>query len=648
MICRTNLKSTHINISSNNGTTHNKTNKVKVKSSNKKGGKSSKKTNRKDQYQLPKLKRKRSCAGKLKMLMRAPAKLAFVMFVIIFSALVFFEVIELEHEIILKGYSRFQIRWQRFKRRLGFVKPIKKGSIKPGKNSHFQVSYDKEILAKQMPIEAKNQNQNQKTEEDEDFDKNGDIVIKSNLNKIKPDVTDDTVCDNPDFGPLDGYKNDKYLLALPFFDVGPNNLYRLFKETIPLAADLERTLIVPPFHRHPRMEADIDPEKDKNVPKARVPIFDQDYVVQVEMDPDRTIDFNCLNKKLPLLPYSEYKKICRNNIDLVIECGDVDIKRRKGIKYFTGATGLKVKKADTIQNIDNPVQIKALLKKIENYKCISVALGRKCVGERVDWFYKWKEFAPFVQRPAKIRNLTKAFLKIQFNNQPHLAMHWRYDPYDWNDMCKSSRPDAAKLTNAEICHFVDQMVQSAKNDDDLIKKIGKNVQSFMEKMNLKNAYLTGPPGLNSTFQGIKAHVGTDGSDFQFYTIEDIKKWANQASNKKSLAAPPYNLNQKDIDEIFDTNYEASLLEQELCVRSEKFLAAPLSSWSQTVMLDRAVLFDWDQMGQFDESILSVLVPDLEHVPALIWLFPEGRTQKEMEIGKKDDQFGVKLNFGPKL
>ena len=54
--------------------------------------------------------------------------------------------------------------------------------------------------------------------------------------------------------------------------------------------------------------------------------------------------------------------------------------------------------------------------------------------------------------------------------------------------------------------------------------------------------------------------------------------------------------------------------------------------------------NWSKLGEKDESILSVLTPDLEHVPNLIWLFPEGRTQKELDLKKNEDTFGVNLNF----
>ena len=38
----------------------------------------------------------------------------------------------------------------------------------------------------------------------------------------------------------------------------------------------------------------------------------------------------------------------------------------------------------------------------------------------------------------------------------------RYDVYDWNDMCKESRPDAAKDRNGQICHYAERLAEGDK------------------------------------------------------------------------------------------------------------------------------------------------------------------------------------------
>ena len=54
-----------------------------------------------------------------------------------------------------------------------------------------------------------------------------------------------------------------------------------FQEAVPIARLMNYTLVVPPFHRHPRMELFVvdqkTAEKDKYEPKVNVPIFDTMY-----------------------------------------------------------------------------------------------------------------------------------------------------------------------------------------------------------------------------------------------------------------------------------------------------------------------------------------------------------------------------------
>jgi len=52
--------------------------------------------------------------------------------------------------------------------------------------------------------------------------------------------------------------------------------------------------------------------------------------------------------------------------------------------------------------------------------------------------------------------------------------------------------------------------------------------------------------------------------------------------------------------------------------SSKFIASLLSSWFQTVIVDRMAIGIMD-----DESILKICLPGVDELPELFWLFPEG-------------------------
>ena len=61
-----------------------------------------------------------------------------------------------------------------------------------------------------------------------------------------------------------------FVLPMLYFDMGPNNLFRLLRQGAITASRLSRTVVVPVFHRHPRMG---DNAKNPFV----LPIFDTNY-----------------------------------------------------------------------------------------------------------------------------------------------------------------------------------------------------------------------------------------------------------------------------------------------------------------------------------------------------------------------------------
>ena len=88
------------------------------------------------------------------------------------------------------------------------------------------------------------------------------------------------------------------MLPLLPFDVGPNNLFRVFKESIPIAYELNYTLTMPIFHQHPRMEKFVtgtnNTENKNHDPLVHALIFKTDFVVKAEVNPEHTVDFELL------------------------------------------------------------------------------------------------------------------------------------------------------------------------------------------------------------------------------------------------------------------------------------------------------------------------------------------------------------------
>ena len=68
----------------------------------------------------------------------------------------------------------------------------------------------------------------------------------------------------------------------------------------------------------------VDPN-DKYIPKVKVPIFDTDFTVEIETNPEHTVDYDLLRSFHPAIPYSEFELACEKTIETLIEV--IEIKR---------------------------------------------------------------------------------------------------------------------------------------------------------------------------------------------------------------------------------------------------------------------------------------------------------------------------------
>jgi hypothetical protein len=115
-----------------------------------------------------------------------------------------------------------------------------------------------------------------------------------------------------------------------YFDMGPNNLFRLLRQGAVTAYQMGRTIAVPVFHRHPRMG---DEAKHPFV----LPIFDTNYTVDLVWPADDTIDTNALAQKMHVIDMQHLKTECNNQLDTIVRCGEVDPKREDGLVHFQRA-----------------------------------------------------------------------------------------------------------------------------------------------------------------------------------------------------------------------------------------------------------------------------------------------------------------------
>ena len=68
------------------------------------------------------------------------------------------------------------------------------------------------------------------------------------------------------------------------------------------------------------MEIFIDSKENKESEKTvNVPIFDTEYSVEIESQPEHTVDYDLLRTLLPAVTYKEFEAKCGKTIDMLVE-----------------------------------------------------------------------------------------------------------------------------------------------------------------------------------------------------------------------------------------------------------------------------------------------------------------------------------------
>ncbi|XP_076812660.1 uncharacterized protein LOC143459403 isoform X1 [Clavelina lepadiformis] len=389
------------------------------------------------------------------------------------------------------------------------------------------------------------------------------------------------------------------LIPILYYNMGPNNLFRIFKETISIALSMNRTLVVPPFHHHPRME-NLQENDMSDEETMDVAIFDQTYTSAIETEPEKTIDLRALRYLMPTVDIKEYYRKCGEKITTVLTCGLIAGKREEGLEHFKQVLKLTVGRIHRVDNFRDVVEdsnrkphLSDAIHETRNEHCVGLALGAGCLGSRQSWSSYWRHFSSYVRRPSKIKVLAKQFVEKIFHGKPFLAIHWRYDNEDWQDMCKASRPSSVRQMNKAMCDMANELVTNATSVDFIAKKL----LAYATVKNIECIYFAAPPQMTLTLKRLKWKLPN------VYIVSDVLKFAT--------------INDLMID-VFDNNFSTSFVEQEICYLGAEFLGSPLSSWTQTVMLDRVS----EGRGEYG-SVLDVIFNDSNAFPKLTWYFPEG-------------------------
>ena len=262
----------------------------------------------------------------------------------------------------------------------------------------------------------------------------------------------------------------------------------VFRQGAITASRLSRTVVVPVFHRHPRMG---DNAKNPFV----LPIFDTNYTVDLVWAADDSIDTLTLNQKVHTTDMRTFQKQCNGQLDAMIRCGDIDAKREDGLKHFSRAADTPAKQTLRILNMNEIITEDNTLGKVDisQYRCLGIVYGKKCLPNQENWLRRYKELAPFYLRPRTMRFIADKFIERVLGNQPYLAVHWRYES-DWLDMCKPERPQGARARNGAICKLVTGLEYDQQTRDVFIN----NIKAKMTAYGLQSVYLASPPNVSTT------------------------------------------------------------------------------------------------------------------------------------------------------
>lgn len=378
-----------------------------------------------------------------------------------------------------------------------------------------------------------------------------------------------------------------YILPMLYFDMGPNNLFRLFRQGVVTAYEMGRTVTVPVFHRHPRMG---DAAQNPFV----LPIFDTNYTVDLVWPPSETIDLGALKKFMKVTSMKDMKKDCKGKLDAVIKCGIVDAKRYDGIKHFQRAVDMKVLKEIEVKSYEElvPNDMSPGIIGPNDERCLGIVYGKKCLPDQDRWLGTYSKISKYFMRPLPIRKFAASFIEKVMGRRKFMAVHWRYES-DWLDMCKPSRPKGARERNREIC----RITMGLTYDDEVRTSFIQAIKDKLADYNLKTIFLASPPNnielirlFNQSFPG------------NFFYFDDVEKFAERTEGP----------------DFMTNNYKTSFIEQDICFRSQLYLGAPLSSWTQTVLTDRLSR----NIKQHD-SVLDVVGEGRPGFPELVFQFPEG-------------------------
>ena len=440
---------------------------------------------------------------------------------------------------------------------------------------------------------------------------------------------------------LDTIRRDHYLINLSPF--GPNNQLRGFRDTFILAILLNRTIVMPPFFKH------------RTDPSSRRP----GYLYQ---DPQQKLDGVEMAKMVPVITLDQFAKRCANGLDVVfLARANSNVTEFGRLNFYE-----KILNFDIMDKPYKPPYGTALLaptvinprtyrkrKREESYVSMTKISAQIAYGPDVEnsndgpcamWLEPYRNMlmtqhlggwakrkeepkgkehsSTLIERPGEmvarmmnatvraksVRAAVDDFLQEFVGNKTYTAMHWRYDTADFGKHCSKGfggqgicglvEQTDPTTVGQRIGHYITFTVGKNIEQREKAKKL--KVSSFSGPLLDKLIYIAAPPAEAPLIETMKIELNNEGVDVIFGT--DLMKFLEKRHEK----CP------KEIfrDEIHDF---VSLVEMELCSRSQLFIYSGGSSWSRNILMERETI----RIHKFDLENSRFMAKDTEAVAKLM-------------------------------
>nr|XP_039259220.1 uncharacterized protein LOC120335707 isoform X1 [Styela clava] len=399
---------------------------------------------------------------------------------------------------------------------------------------------------------------------------------------------------------------------LPLLYNGPTNQIWGLRQAAYVAILLNRTLVLPLFHKH---------ILDESGPGT---IIDASHRFQVDS----------LSRLMSVVTVDKYHQHCGKNVDVVLQATtprdwtveslkqaekelNLEFLQRssKGIINRSGPFFPNIKvKAPFTAHADNSRIIRMAYKSDE--KCAIYQFPFREIKMNVDHTPNQKENIGDVHLfsestddissralvnslfqnmlpPKYIQEITETFLEHVFGGSPYLALHWRYDKEDFGKFMCNKEEGTGNQNQAEMCKKVNRI---------LPKSLGRAMTEYISYVNGKS---------KSDVRHI--YIATPKTQSTLHFLHDL---TNELISKNLIVVTQVDLESfVEKSELITAcsflgeNYNdfSALVEMEICTRSSVFLRSVYSSWSDNIVLNRDLANTDNALRRFDVAALKLPV-----------------------------------------